>query len=85
MSQKIYSSNAYNIELSEGTKKLLIVKAKVSDLYEQLSSVIAEEEPIESPESREVKDALLVFSDELMKYIAMKIDEKTIDSGYTKL
>lgn len=80
-----YSANAAKIEVSESTKKLFIIKAKVSELYNELQEAIIEAEVIESGDGQKVKNALLDFDEELMRYISNRMTEVTLNTNYKQL
>lgn len=78
-------NNASNIQVSEDTKKLLVVKARISELYNDFAGLVAEIEPIESQSARQVKEALLDTSNALMMYLLDRIDENTLSSDYKEM
>ena len=79
------SANASNIQISETTKKLFIIKAKVSELYCELQEAITAAEVYESGDADEVKRALLDFDGELLQYIAKRMEENTLNTDYKLL
>ena len=80
-----FVSNARNVEISETTQDLIILKARVSEVYEELISIMHKINPIEGQADEELKDALLDFNSRLNHYIGECISDNLICSEYKEI
>lgn len=80
------ANNVANIQISEETKILLLCRARLSDIYENVSNVINHRYGKDTDDVIEgFWDAFVGFDDKLMKAISLYVDCISEESFYTKI
>lgn len=80
------SNNVENVQISEETKVLLLCRARLSDIYNNISEVVYHRYSADTEEEFPgFWDAFSKFDDELMKIISSFVLVTSVESNYKEI